>query len=470
MPVFANGGGYPYANYNGPGTDASSYIWTDANGNMYSPYRYVYRNCTDYVAWKLDTVNGWRHNGSIGNAANWGVWAKQNHIVVDSHPAVGAVAWYDANHDDSYGHVAYVDSVETNTDGIVTGVQVSEYNNPAGSGAYHSGAIAPNSPTGYIHFADTASAAAASQPSINKRLVGDVNGDGKADTVVMFGGTGVAKVALSTGSGFGYPGDWAFGQSKNATDYWLGDTNGDGKADLVAYYASLRAWFVSLSSGSGFWTPTEWSYDDPTFGAFSQAFIADVNGDGKADKVEYMAASGNWFVSLSDGNGFWGLTGWIGGHGVGSNDQFVADFNGDGKADAAVYVARTGNWYVALSTGYSFGYPGQWAAGHGLGTSFRLVGDVDGDHKADAVYFSAPNSKWYVGSSAGGGFWSPTEWSYDWPGYNGLDNAFMADADGDGRADRIIWFRSSGNWYVSSSSGSGFWLFHLWISGDGAGS
>lgn len=79
-PALAETGGYPYAAYNGPGSNASQSLWTDAGGGRYSPYSYVYRNCTDYAAWKLvslgvplDKVR------NLGNAKNWAANALCRH-------------------------------------------------------------------------------------------------------------------------------------------------------------------------------------------------------------------------------------------------------------------------------------------------------------------------------------------------------------------------------------------------------
>ena len=37
-------------------------------------------------------------------------------------------------------------------------------------------------------------------------------------------------------------------------------------------------------------------------------------------------------------------------------------------------------------------------------------------------------------------------------------------------ADKVVFYTSTGNWYVGLSSGSGFWSLGLWIQGHGAGS
>ena len=77
--------------------------------NELSPYGYYYRNCTDYVAWRL-TQNGvplWMTQG-LGDAKTWAVVAKQRHLPVDPFPAVGSVA---VNPTGKYGHVAVVTAV-----------------------------------------------------------------------------------------------------------------------------------------------------------------------------------------------------------------------------------------------------------------------------------------------------------------------------------------------------------------------
>jgi hypothetical protein len=106
----------------------------------------------------------------------------------------------------------------------------------------------------------------------------------------------------------------------------------------------------------------------------------------------------------------------------------------------------------------------------GLGTTFRLVGDTTGDGKADAAYYSGNIYKYWVGSSSGSGFWSLSEWSYDGPGHNTNDTAFLVDVTGDGKADKVLWYRGTDNWYVGASSGGGFWPLNQWISGHGANS
>jgi hypothetical protein len=132
------------------------------------------------------------------------------------------------------------------------------------------------------------------------RFLADVDGDGAAD-IVGFASDGVF-VALSTKTGFGplqrrltamsgAP-NWT---SNDATPRFVVDITGDGKPDIVGF-GSDGIW-VSINQGGGvFGTPVNKgaSQFTPAQGWISNdvnpRFIADVNGDGKADIVGFSNA------------------------------------------------------------------------------------------------------------------------------------------------------------------------------------
>lgn len=89
------------------------------------PWRYDVRNCTSYVAWKINQIFG-VSIPSWGNANNWDTAAKKAGYIVDKLPAVGSVAVWEG----FYGHVAYVHAV--NPDGSVN---VEQYNK-GGTGVF----------------------------------------------------------------------------------------------------------------------------------------------------------------------------------------------------------------------------------------------------------------------------------------------------------------------------------------------
>lgn len=138
-------GGYPYASFNGPGTNGATSTWTDAQGGTQSLYGYSYRNCTDYVAWKLRSlgVPDSRTRG-LGNADTWLANATARGLEVSERPSVGTVAV-------STNHVAYVEAVDGNQ------ITVSEYNYATkGSFSKRTGALRFK---GYINFGASGSSA-----------------------------------------------------------------------------------------------------------------------------------------------------------------------------------------------------------------------------------------------------------------------------------------------------------------------
>ncbi|MFC5403317.1 FG-GAP-like repeat-containing protein [Cohnella soli] len=243
---------------------------------------------------------------------------------------------------------------------------------------------------------------------------------------------------------------WATGFGIGSTNQFLGDVNGDGKADAVVFVASSGTWYVELSNGNGFDYFSTWRTGHGT--GSSEQFLADANGDGKLDAIAYTGSTGAWSVALSNGTGFNAPSTWISGHGIGSAKQFMADVNGDGKADAIVFFSSAGSWYASTSTGSSFNAYTQWANGHGVGSSNQLMGDVNADGKADAIVFFNAAGSWYSALSSGTVFQSYTQWANGFAANS--QNQLAEDANGDGYADMFAFYNSdrnsdgkSGDWY-----------------------
>ena len=103
----------PYAIY-GTGYWCRGYNWGTIRNKATaaseeSPYGYPYRNCTDFVAWKLTMLGvPARRFWGLGNANTWGTHARAHGVRNDATPAVGAVAVTTAG---SFGHVAFVTRV-----------------------------------------------------------------------------------------------------------------------------------------------------------------------------------------------------------------------------------------------------------------------------------------------------------------------------------------------------------------------
>ncbi|MEO3939253.1 CHAP domain-containing protein [Dermatophilaceae bacterium Soc4.6] len=96
-----------------------------------SPRLFAYRNCTDFVAWRLGiTWGSLAFPGADGNARGWRQGAINSGYGVGTVPVVGAVAWWGTEVGAGFGHVAVVASV--NGDGSAN---VEQYNY-GGTGTY----------------------------------------------------------------------------------------------------------------------------------------------------------------------------------------------------------------------------------------------------------------------------------------------------------------------------------------------
>lgn len=126
------GGGYPWGYaaciHTGQVEGACpNYDWA-VGGSIWNPSTggYGYRNCTDYVSWKIRSEGRYVPAG-LGNANQW-----DNNYPSDGSPSPGDAAVSNAGF---YGHVMYVEAVHGN--GTIT---VSDYNR-AGTGKYATSTI-----------------------------------------------------------------------------------------------------------------------------------------------------------------------------------------------------------------------------------------------------------------------------------------------------------------------------------------
>lgn len=307
------------------------------------------------------------------------------------------------------------------------------------------------------------------------RFLADVNGDGLAD-VVGFGSDGV-YVATSTGKGFETPALWvsAYGHSAGG---WrvdrhprvMADVDGDGKADIVGF--GNEGVHVSLSTGSAFTPPVRWvagyGYDAGGWRTDRHPrFLADVDGDGKADVVGF--GNPGVYVSLSTGERFTDPALWVGDYGydagewrVDRHPRMMADVDGDGTADVVGFGDE--GVYVSLSSRGHFSTPVLWAASYGYAAGEwrvdrhpRMMADVDGDGADDVVAFGEEGVM--VSRSTRSGFTAPALWVGDY-GYGAgawrdeRHPRLLADVNGDGRAD-VVGFGDMGA-FLSLSTGAAF--------------
>ena len=136
------------ADYGYPYTDPPA--CTDGGACVPDQWDFYEGQCTSWVAYRLNQLNGvafsnsFGGQGTWGSADNWGPHAEALGITVNSTPALGSIAWY------SSGHVAYVEEVKS-----PTSIVVSEMNYDFDNG-FRVRAIRPSRgwPTAFIHIAD----------------------------------------------------------------------------------------------------------------------------------------------------------------------------------------------------------------------------------------------------------------------------------------------------------------------------
>ena len=297
------------------------------------------------------------------------------------------------------------------------------------------------------------------------RLLGDVDGDGKADFVGI-GPEGV-WVGISKGSAFGPASQWtnrfgdSGGWSTENSIRTLADLNGDKLLDLVGI-GNHGIW-AAVSNGLQFEEESLWTTAFSPSGGWelenSHRLFKDLNADDRADVIG-IGDYGIW-VATSNGTSFENIRQWTpsfgtsGGWEIDNSVRTLADLNGD-KLPDIVGISSQGVW-AALSDGERFGAARQWtpifgeSGGWSFENSLRTVHDLNGDGRADGVGIGS-TGLWATVSS-GEQFGVQRQWTpqfSDSDGWN-MENSHrqLADLNGDNRAD-LIGFSPQGLWHAPS--------------------
>lgn len=258
-------------------------------------------------------------------------------------------------------------------------------------------------------------------------LTGDFTGDGRADIAVLNPGQGGIASYVSNGNGtfsavFSGQGashtDWC---SWSTPDSIVGDFDGNGRADIAVVNPGQGGIASYLSNGNGTFTAV-FSDQSAThsdwcswFGA--QLVAGDFDGNGRADLAVFNPNQGGIASYLSNGNGTFSAifsaqaanhTDWC----SWSNPQIVTgDFDGNGKTDIAVVNPNQGGIATYFSNGNGL-FTAAFSAQPGTDwvswpNPQLLAGDFNGDGRTDLCAMSPNQGGVAIYLSNGSGGYSP---------------------------------------------------------------
>jgi len=170
--------------------------------------------------------------------------------------------------------------------------------------------------------------------------IGDVNGDGRAEVVQLWNDGGRLGMIVYGWSGSGMTTLWdsgKMGEGVGAVDWLIGDVNGDGRAEVVQLWNDGGRLGMIVYGWSGSGMTTLWASGNMGQGVGAVDWqIGDVNGDGRAEVVQLWNDGGRLGMIVYGWSGSGMTTLWASGNmgqGVGAVDWQIGDVNGDGRAE-----------------------------------------------------------------------------------------------------------------------------------------
>lgn len=304
---------------------------------------------------------------------------------------------------------------------------------------------------------------------IDKVIVGDFNGDRKADIAYHINNSLNKWMIKTTPEDTGVA---CYGQGINK-NIWVGDFNGDGLDDKMTLVddngpRDRQGLWIALAT-KDLWGTThfgeekQWSHEVPP--DMNGCIVGDFNGDGMADLAYHCMESNihTWKVLYSARTYFKSPV--IVGRNQGVNNAvWAADVNGDGVADKISHVNSTdntfGGWWVSVTIpdNADYTFPGEgvapWLHQTDPNIDKCIVGDFNGDGKADIVYHLASTDNiWKVAYSDGTKFLTPVQLS---SGQGVNQGVWAADFSGEGICDKVTFVNSTsppwGGWWISTTN------------------
>jgi hypothetical protein len=218
----------------------------------------------------------------------------------------------------------------------------------------------------------------------------------------------------------------------------IGDVNGDGKLDLVLIKG--RHWpgmsRVLLGDGKGHFARAH-DLSDTRYRSYSGNLV-DIDGDGAPDVILSNDAPDPKVILINDGHGQFRLSGAFGQGSWPTRNVAVADVNGDGRPD--IIVANRGDHatqYVCLNQGRGR-FDASCAAVADYSATTITPADINHDGRVDLVIPHRDGGQSYVYLNGGSaGFSSERRMPFG-PATASVRMAAVADLDGDGAPDIIV--------------------------------
>jgi hypothetical protein len=390
----------------------------DGSYGVADPWVYYLRNCTSYVAWKINqgfnkNISGW------GNAASWNTNALNAGYTDDSTPQAGDIAQYNGTVSNPWGHVAYVYGV--NGSGYA---ELDEYN-AAGTGLFSNNrTTAPSSAGAPSHFIHIGTPPPPPPPTLPAH-----HDLAWYDGTNLYGFQAPTYVTATTASGYSTPG-WAgagqYGSDSKEGIFWYDP------GTTTIYY--IHSGFTGAQVVRG-----------PGVGAPVWAGVGNFTGDGKRDSIAWYDGTnlylftGTGLTTSATISGY-STPAWAG----------VGDYNQDNRDDLFWYLSSSSTIYELTSTGSTFDGAVS-VRGPGVGAPIWAgVGDFDGNHyRNDLAWYDGTNLFTFEGGAL--------VTTGDVTGYSTPTWAGVGDANGDGKDD-LFWYIGGTNQtiYCIESNGSSF--------------
>ena len=325
-------------------------------------------------------------------------------------------------------------------------------------------------------------------------FIGDFNGDGRTDIVIMWTNGGKRQLLVYTGKA-----DGTFNEGVNLSSTrnhdlvqlpakcLVADVNGDGCDDFVVQYRNTNGKRYALvykgKSSSPYLTDATTNALQSTYNYQynSTVMMGDMNGDGKADMVVYCPAdnatsrriivyTGTGSGTFNEGTSITAPAAYLS-HQETPVKVYIADQNGDGRDDVIVHFANnngkrctqvysgsTSSPYINNTTAYALSSTNNF-----VNEDPVMVADVNGDGRDDMLVIYAVSAKRRIltyTSNANGKYNSGTVFSSS----KSLSYVYfycanyIADVNGDGRDDLVVKYKNGDNMefltYLGTASGS----------------